>query len=62
MERAARKLGIDSWEFRFINAYRNNQVTATGRPVDDAYLIEVMKEAAALAGVKLPPHLLQLSS
>ncbi|MEM3081911.1 MAG: molybdopterin cofactor-binding domain-containing protein, partial [Nitrososphaerota archaeon] len=62
MERDARTLGVDSWEFRFKNAYRNGQVTATGRPIDDAYLVEVMKEAASLAGVKLPPHLLQMSS
>ncbi|MEM0445414.1 MAG: xanthine dehydrogenase family protein molybdopterin-binding subunit [Nitrososphaerota archaeon] len=62
MERDARTLGLDSWEFRFKNAYRNGQVTATGRPIDDAYLVEVMKEAASLAGVKLPPHLLQMSS
>lgn len=62
MERDARKLGIDSWEFRFKNAYRNGQVTATGRLIDDAYLIEVMKEAAALSGVSLPHHLLQMSS
>lgn len=62
MERDAKKLGIDSWEFRFKNAYRNGQVTATGRQIDDAYLIEVMKEAAALSGVTLPNHMLQMSS
>jgi len=62
MERDARTLGIDSWEFRFKNAYRNGQLTATGKTVDDAYLIEVMKAAAELSQVKLPHHLTEMSS
>lgn len=62
MERDARSLGINSWEFRMKNAYRNGQVSATGKLIDDAYIIEVMKEAAKLSGVALPEHLLSLTS
>jgi CO/xanthine dehydrogenase Mo-binding subunit len=53
---------MDPFEFRFKNAYRNNQISASGKLIDDAYIIETMKEAAALAGIKLPAHLLSMSS
>lgn len=62
MERIARTIGMDPWEFRFKNAYRRGQVSATGKIVEDAALIEVMREAAALAGIRLPQHLLEMSS
>jgi CO/xanthine dehydrogenase Mo-binding subunit len=62
MERDARTVGMDSLEFRFKNAYRNGQVSASGKVIEDAYIIETMREAAALASYPLPPHLLSMSS
>jgi CO/xanthine dehydrogenase Mo-binding subunit len=62
MERDARKIGLDSLEFRFRNAYRNGQVSASGKMIDDAYAIETMREAAALASYPLSAHLLRMSS
>jgi CO/xanthine dehydrogenase Mo-binding subunit len=62
MEKNAKTIGMDPFEFRFKNAYRNNQISASGKLIDDAYIIETMKEAAALAGIKLPAHLLSMSS
>jgi CO/xanthine dehydrogenase Mo-binding subunit len=62
MERDARTVGMDSLEFRFKNAYRNGQVSASGKVIEDAYIIETMREAAALASYPLPSHLLSMSS
>jgi CO/xanthine dehydrogenase Mo-binding subunit len=62
MEKNAKTIGMNPFEFRFKNAYRNNQISASGKLIDDAYIIETMKEAAALAGIKLPAHLLSMSS
>jgi len=62
MERIARSLGMDSWEFRFKNAYRNNQIAPTGRKVRDASMVETMKAAAELAGYRLGEHLLKMTS
>ncbi len=62
MNRIAEKIGMDPWEIRFINAWRDGDPGATQFKVEAAGLIEAMKRAAELAGIKLPAHLQAMSS
>jgi len=62
MDRIAEKIGMDPWEIRFINAWRDGDLGATQFKVEAAGLIEAMKRAAELAGIKLPSHLQAMSS
>jgi CO/xanthine dehydrogenase Mo-binding subunit len=57
MEKIARTLGIDSWEIRMHNAYRNGQMRPVRKIVEDATLVETLKAAANLVGHKLPAEL-----
>jgi CO/xanthine dehydrogenase Mo-binding subunit len=57
MEKIARVIGMDSWELRMINAYRNGQMRPVRKVVEDAALIETLQAAAELAGHELPAHL-----
>jgi CO/xanthine dehydrogenase Mo-binding subunit len=62
MDRIAQTIGMDPWEIRFVNAWRDGDLGATQFKVEAAGLIEAMKRAAELAGVKLPAHLQAMSS
>jgi CO/xanthine dehydrogenase Mo-binding subunit len=62
MDRIAETIGMDPWEIRFINAWRDGDQGATRFTVQAAGLIEAMKRAAELAGVELPPRLKAMSS
>ncbi|MGB9578596.1 MAG: molybdopterin cofactor-binding domain-containing protein, partial [Halothiobacillaceae bacterium] len=62
MDKIAETIGMDPWEIRFINAYRNGDMRPHQKVVEDATLIEVMKAAAELAGHPLPEHLLKMHS
>ena len=62
MDRIAEKLGIDPWEFRFINAWRDGDLGATQFKVEAAAAFEVMHKAADLAGIELPPKLKSMNS
>jgi CO/xanthine dehydrogenase Mo-binding subunit len=62
MNRIAEGLGMDPWEVRFINAWRDGDLGPTQWTVVAAGLIEVMKRTAELAGIKLPDHLKAMSS
>jgi CO/xanthine dehydrogenase Mo-binding subunit len=62
MDRIARTIGMDPWEIRFINAYRNGQMKAIRKKVEDATLIETMQAAAKLAGHPLPEKFLAMHS
>ena len=62
MEKIARLLGMDSWELRMINAYRNGDMKPIRKITEDATLIETMQAAAKLVGVELPPHLQEMRS
>ncbi|RME84587.1 MAG: xanthine dehydrogenase family protein molybdopterin-binding subunit [Caldilineae bacterium] len=62
MDRIAHTIGMDPWELRFINAYRNGDVRPHRKVVEDATLIETMKAAAQLVGKELPEHLLAMNS
>ena len=43
MDKIARTLGMDPWQIRFLNAYRNGQMKAVRKEVEDATLIETMQ-------------------
>ncbi len=62
MNKIATELGIDPWEIRFINAYREGEQTPTQRVLDSVAMIEVMQTLAQKAGVELPPDLKAMSS
>jgi CO/xanthine dehydrogenase Mo-binding subunit len=62
MDRIAEIIGMDPWEIRFVNAWRDGELGATQFQVVAAGLIEAMKRAAELAGVELPARLKAMSS
>jgi CO/xanthine dehydrogenase Mo-binding subunit len=62
MDKIARMIGMDPWEIRFINAYRNGQMKAIRKIVQDATLIETMQAAAKLVGHPLDAKFVAMSS
>jgi CO/xanthine dehydrogenase Mo-binding subunit len=62
MDKIARTIGMDPWEIRLINAYRNGQTKAIRKHVEDATLIETIQAAAKLVGHPLPERLLAMHS
>ena len=62
MDKIAEVVGIDPWEIRFINAYRNGDMKPHQKVVEDATLIETMQAAAKLVGHKLPDRLMAMNS
>ena len=62
MDKIAEVVGIDPWEIRFINAYRNGDMKPHQKVVEDATLIEVMQAAAELVGHELPEEFKKMSS
>lgn len=62
MEKIAKVVNMDSWEVRFINAYKNGDMKPHQKVVEDATLIEVMQAAAELVGHDLPEKYKQMSS
>ena len=62
MEKIARTLGMDSWELRLVNAYRNGQMRPVRKVVEDATLVETIQAAARLVGHELPRHLRDMHS
>jgi CO/xanthine dehydrogenase Mo-binding subunit len=57
MDKIAKTIGMDPWEIRFKNAYRNGDMKPHRKEVEDASLIEVMQAAAELVGQELPEEL-----
>jgi CO/xanthine dehydrogenase Mo-binding subunit len=62
MDRIAHAIGMDPWEIRLINAYRDGQMRPVRKIVEDATLIETLQAAAKLVGHDLPPHLQAMRS
>jgi CO/xanthine dehydrogenase Mo-binding subunit len=62
MDKIAETVGMDPWEIRFLNAYRNGDMKPHQKVVEDATLIEAMKAAAELAGQPLPDTLMAMNS
>jgi CO/xanthine dehydrogenase Mo-binding subunit len=62
MEKIARTIGMDSWEIRLINAYRNGTMKPVRKVMEDATLVETIQAAAALVGHELPERLKAMHS
>ncbi len=62
MDKIAETVGMDPWEIRFINAYRNGDIKPHRKVVEDATLIEAMQAAAELVGHELPERLKAMHS
>jgi CO/xanthine dehydrogenase Mo-binding subunit len=62
MDKIAEVVGLDPWEVRFLNAYRNGDIKPHRKPAEDATLIETMQAAAALVGHELSPELRAMTS
>lgn len=62
MNRLAEAIGMDPWEIRFINAWRNGDTGPTMWKVQAAGLIETLKRAAEIGGIELPDHLKAMHS
>lgn len=62
MNRMAEAIGMDPWEIRFKNAWREGDSGPTMWKVTAAGLIEAMIKAAEIGGIDLPPYLLTMSS
>ena len=62
MSKIAEKLGMDPWELRFINAWRDGDMGVSRYVVQGAGAIEAMKKCAELAGIQVPEKLMEMSS
>ena len=62
MNLMAEAVGMDPWEIRFINAWRDGDTGPTMWKVTAAGLIETMIKAAEIEGIELPAHLKTMSS
>jgi CO/xanthine dehydrogenase Mo-binding subunit len=62
MDRIAHALGMDPFELRLINAYRDGDMKAHRKRAEGTALIEVTQRAAELIGHGLPEDLRALSS
>jgi CO/xanthine dehydrogenase Mo-binding subunit len=62
MSKIAEAIGMDPWELRFINAWRDGDLGASRYVVQGAGAIEAMKKTAELLGKQLPEHLMAMSS
>jgi CO/xanthine dehydrogenase Mo-binding subunit len=62
MTKIAKTIGMDPWELRFINAWRDGDMGASRYVVQGAGALEAMKKTAELAGIELPEHLMAMSS
>jgi CO/xanthine dehydrogenase Mo-binding subunit len=62
MDKIAETVGLDPWEIRFLNAYRNGDMKPYRKVAQDATLIETMQAAAEMVGHRLPEHLRAMSS
>ncbi len=62
MNRIAATLGMDPWQLRLLNAYRNGDMRGHHRAVKDAAMIETIQATAKLSEQNLTGDLQSLSS
>lgn len=62
MDKIAQTVGLDPWEIRLLNAYRNGDIKPHRKVAEDATLVETIQAAAKLAGHELPDHLKAMNS
>ena len=54
MDKLAKTIGMDPWQLRLLNAYRNDDMRAHRKVNEDAAMVETIQAAARLAGHDLP--------
>ena len=54
MDKVAKTIGMDPWQLRLLNAYRNGDMRAHRKVNEDAAMVETIQAAARLAGHDLP--------
>ncbi len=62
MEKIAETIGMDPWELRLRNAYRNGDMKAHQKEAEDAAMVETIQAAARLSGKALSPELDAMTS
>jgi len=62
MDTIAETIGMDPWELRLINAYREGDMKSHQKEVEDAGMVETILTAAKLAGKQLPEAFQNMSS
>ena len=62
MDRVAKAIGMDPWQLRLANAYRDGEMRAHHRPATDTAMIETILATARLAGKDLPDRFQKSSS
>jgi CO/xanthine dehydrogenase Mo-binding subunit len=62
MDRVANAIGMDPWQFRLKNAYRDGDMKAHRKVAEGTALIEVIQRAADLVGHDLPDEYKAMSS
>ncbi len=62
MDKIAETIGMDPWELRLINAYREGDMKSRLKEVEDAGMVETILAAAKLAGKQLSEDFWNMSS
>jgi len=62
MQKIANKLGMDPWEVRALNAFRDGDLGAGRYVVEGAGALEAMRYTAEMSGISLPDSVKQMSS
>ena len=62
MDKIAETIGMDPWQLRLINAYREGDMKSHQKEVEDAGMVETILTAAKLAGKHLPETFQNMSS
>lgn len=62
MDKIAQTIGMDPWQLRLINAYRNGDMKAHRKEAEEAALVETIQTAAKLGGQKLPEAFQKMTS
>ena len=62
LQKIANKIGMDPWEVRALNAWRDGDLGAGHYPIEGAGAIEALKSTAELAGAQLPDSVTQMCS
>jgi CO/xanthine dehydrogenase Mo-binding subunit len=62
MDKLAQTVGLDPWEIRLLNAYRNGDMKPHRKVAEDATLVETIQAAARLVDHELPDHLQAMNS
>jgi CO/xanthine dehydrogenase Mo-binding subunit len=62
MDKIAKTIGMDPWQLRLLNAYRNGDMKAHHKEAEDAAMVETIQAMARLAGQDLPPAYQEMTS